>query len=113
MGTSGVSDVSVVLVTAPSEELAAALARTLVDEGLIACANLVPGVRSIYRWKGAIWDEGEVLLVLKAPTAGFESLRARIVELHPYETPEVLRLDVAEGHRPYLDWVLGGARGGS
>jgi periplasmic divalent cation tolerance protein len=105
------SGVAVVLVTAPSEALAAALARTLVDEGLIACANLVPGVRSIYRWKGAIWDEGEVLLVLKAPAAGFEALRARIVELHPYETPEVLRLDVAEGHPPYVEWVLGGARG--
>jgi periplasmic divalent cation tolerance protein len=96
-----------VLVTAPSEELAASMARTLLDEGRIACANLVPKVRSIYRWKGTVYDEAEVLMVLKAPSASFEALKARIVELHPYETPEVLRLEVAEGHRPYLDWVLG------
>ena len=54
-----------------------------------------------------MYDEAEVLMVLKAPSASFEALKARIVELHPYETPEVLRLEVAEGHRPYLDWVLG------
>ena len=99
--------VSIVLVTLPSEELAASLARTLLDEGLIACANLLPKVRSIYRWKGTVCDEPEVLMVLKAPTSGFEALRARVVELHPYETPEVVRLEVLEGHGPYLDWILG------
>ena len=99
--------VSVVLVTAPSEEVAASMARTLLDEDLIACANIVPAIRSVYRWKGEVCDEAEVLMVLKAPSEIFEVLRARVVELHPSETPEVLRLEVAEGHRPYLDWVLG------
>lgn len=99
--------VSVVLVTAPSEEVATSMARTLLDEDLIACANIVPAIRSVYRWKGKLCDEAEVLMVLKAPSEIFEVLRARVVELHPYETPEVLRLEVAEGHRPYLDWVLG------
>lgn len=99
--------VSVVLVTAPSEGVAASMARTLLDEGQIACANIIPKIRSVYRWKGEVCDEAEVLMVLKAPSEIFEVLRARIVELHPYETPEVLRLEVAEGHRPYLDWVLG------
>lgn len=99
--------VSVVLVTAPSEEVATSMARTLLDEDLIACANIVPAIRSVYRWKGKFCDEAEVLMVLKAPSEIFEVLRARVVELHPYETPEVLRLEVAEGHRPYLDWVLG------
>ena len=99
--------VSVVLVTAPNEEVASAIARTLVEEARIACATLVPRVRSIYRWQGALSDESEVLMVLKAPEREFDALRARIVELHPYEVPEIIRLEVAGGHLPYLDWVLG------
>lgn len=98
--------VSVVLVSVPNETLGLSMARTLLDEGLIACANLVPGVRSLYRWKGDVCDESEVLLVLKVPSAGFDVLRARILRLHPYETPEVLQLEVAAGHQAYLDWVL-------
>lgn len=96
----------VVLVTAPSEEVAASLARTLVEERLAACGNVVAGLRSIYRWEGAIRDEPEVLLLLKSRRSAFERLRARVVELHPYETPEVLALPVLAGHGPYLDWVL-------
>jgi periplasmic divalent cation tolerance protein len=92
--------------TAPDEEKAASLARTLVDEGLIACANLVPQVRSIYRWEGKVCDEREVLVVMKAPTAHYDALQARILSLHPYSVPEVLRLDVAAGAPAYLQWVL-------
>lgn len=99
------SDVCVCLVTAPSREKAVELAKALVGEKLAACANLVPGVRSIYAWEGAVHDEEEVLLVLKTKAERFEALRARVVQLHPYTVPEVLRLDVAEGHGPYLDWV--------
>jgi periplasmic divalent cation tolerance protein len=99
-------DVCVVLVTAPNSEVAASLGRALLDERLIACANLVPGVRSIYRWKGELCDEAEVLLVLKARSSDFEALRARIVALHPYEVPEVLRLDAVAGHHPWVDWLL-------
>jgi periplasmic divalent cation tolerance protein len=101
------TEVCVVLVTAPTVELAATIGRTLVDEGLIACANLVPGVRSIYRWQGKVCDEAEVLLVLKTRSDGFEAVRARVVALHPYDVPEVVKLDVADGHAPYLAWVLG------
>lgn len=99
--------VAVVLVTAPDAEKAAALARTLVDEHLIACANLVPAVRSIYRWQGKVCDESEVLLVMKTRATAFEQVRARVQALHPYAVPEILRLDVAAGHEPYLDWVVG------
>lgn len=98
--------VSVVLVTAPSEDVAVTLARTLVEERLIACANLVPKIRSIYRWEGAIHDEPEVLLVMKTRSEGFAGLAARITALHPYSVPEVLELPVRAGHRPWLDWVL-------
>ncbi|GMU62695.1 MAG: divalent cation tolerance protein [Myxococcaceae bacterium] len=104
------SGVCVVLVTAPSMEKGAEIARTLVDESLIACANLIPGIRSIYRWKGELCDEAEVLLVMKTRGERFAAVEARVRSLHVYEVPEILRMDVAAGHQPYLDWVLGSVR---
>ncbi|MBX5481751.1 MAG: divalent-cation tolerance protein CutA [Myxococcaceae bacterium] len=106
------SDAIVVLVTVPDGKKAASIARTLVEERLAACGNIIPGLRSIYRWEGKICDDPEVLLILKSRAERFEALRARIVELHPYQVPEVLRLDVADGHVPYLKWIaesMGGA----
>lgn len=97
--------VCVVLMTAPSQEKAAQLARALVDEKLAACVNLVPQVRSIYRWEGAVHDEAEVLLIAKTTADRFAALKARVLALHPYQVPEVIRLEVADGHGPYLDWV--------
>jgi periplasmic divalent cation tolerance protein len=94
-----------VLVTCPSMEKAAELAKALVAERLIACANLIPGVRSIYAWKGEVCDEPEVMMVLKSVPQRFTQLKDRIVALHPYEVPEVLQLDVQKAHGPYLDWV--------
>jgi len=97
--------VRTVLVTAPDADVAEGLATTLVEEGLAACGNVVPGVTSIYRWQGALQRDAEVLVILKTTAARVEALRARVVELHPYEVPEVLSLSVSEGHGPYLDWV--------
>lgn len=104
------TDVILVLVTAPSTDKAAELARTLVEEQLAACGNIVPGLRSIYRWEGKVHDEAEVLLILKTKATLFDVLRARVVELHPYQVPEVLRVDIADGHAPYLAWVLDNSR---
>lgn len=101
------TDVQLVLVTCPTADLAASLARTLVEEDLAACGNVVPGLRSIYRWQGRVEDEPEVLLILKSTRERFERLRARVVALHPYEVPEVLALSVEAGHAPYLAWVAG------
>jgi periplasmic divalent cation tolerance protein len=95
----------VVLVTAPTMEEAAQLGRALVEERLAACANLVPGLRSIYRWQGAVQDDAEVLLLIKTTSAYLERLTQRIVELHSYETPEVLALPVAGGSLAYLQWL--------
>jgi periplasmic divalent cation tolerance protein len=67
----------------------------------------VPQVRSIYRWEGKVCDEEEVLMVLKTGAERFEALRARVLELHPAEVPELLRLDVTDGAPAYLAWVLG------
>lgn len=95
----------VVLSTLPSPEKAAEIARILVEERLCACVNLVPGVRSIYRWQGQLQDDTETLAIAKTTPERAEALRARLVELHPYEVPEVLALPVTGGHAPYLAWV--------
>jgi periplasmic divalent cation tolerance protein len=98
-------DKLVVLCTVPDAETAARLARAVVDERLAACVSVVPGLRSIYRWKGEICDDAEVLLVAKTRRAAFEALRARLVALHPYEVPEVVALPIVAGHHPYLAWL--------
>lgn len=95
----------VVLVTAPDHDVAERIARALVEERLAACANLVAGVTSIFRWKDSIERENEVLVVLKTTAAELDALRRRAVELHPYEVPEVVALAVEAGHAPYLEWV--------
>lgn len=99
------TNVAVVLTTAPNAEVAERIGETLVEERLAACANVVLGVQSIFRWKGAVSRESEVLVILKTTTDNVDALRRRVVELHPYEVPEVIALDVRAGHEPYLDWV--------
>ncbi|MBW2262191.1 MAG: divalent-cation tolerance protein CutA [Deltaproteobacteria bacterium] len=99
------TDLVVVLCTVPDEEVGASLARTIVDERLAACVNLVPGLRSIYSWKGEIQDDREVLLIAKTRGSLFGVLRERIVSLHPYDVPEIVALSAADCHGPYLDWV--------
>jgi len=94
-----------VLMTAPDAEVAERLARTLVDERLAACANIVPGVVSVYRWEGEVQRDSEVLVILKTSAEVLDDLESRAVELHPYDVPEVLALPVRGGHGPYLDWV--------
>lgn len=106
MGKREAPSVRVVLVTAPDEDVAAKLGRTLVEERLIACANLIPRIRSIYRWEGAIHDEPEVLLVMKTQAAQVEPLIARVKALHPFQVPEVLSVPVEQGFGKYLDWVI-------
>jgi periplasmic divalent cation tolerance protein len=95
----------VVLMTAPSAEVAANIARVVVDEGLAACVNIVPGVSSIYRWKGKTCEDAEVLCVIKTRADRFEELRGRVVALHPYEVAEVVALPLTMGHEPYLRWI--------
>jgi periplasmic divalent cation tolerance protein len=101
--------VEVVLVTAPDAEVGARIGRALVEEGLAACANLVPGVRSIYRWQGSVHEDPEVLLILKTRAALAAPLAARVRALHPYELPEVITLAVTGGSEAYLDWVRSAA----
>ncbi len=99
------TDARVVLVTAPDRAAAERLVDTLLEERLIACGNLVPGVQSIYRWNDAVQRESEVLLVLKTTAARVPTLLQRVPALHPYDVPEVLVIPVEAGHGPYLEWV--------
>jgi periplasmic divalent cation tolerance protein len=96
----------VVLVTAPTAEKAAELARILVEEKLAACGNVIPSIRSIYRWEGKICDEAEALLVLKVPAARLQELSDRVVALHPYDVPEVVALRIEGGNERYIDWIV-------
>ncbi|HYY53259.1 MAG TPA: divalent-cation tolerance protein CutA [Myxococcales bacterium] len=99
------TDALLVLTTLPGSDTAEQLAKTLVGERLAACANILPALRSIYRWQGKVQDENEVLVLLKTHKANFARLKARILELHPYEVPEVLAIPVEQGHQAYLDWI--------
>lgn len=99
-------EVRVVLMTAPDAEAARALGRHLVEERLAACANVLPGLTSVFRWEGAVEEEAEALVILKTTASRVDELVRRAAELHPYDVPEVLALPVLGGHAPYLDWVL-------
>ncbi len=101
------TDIRLCLMTASNEETAVRLTRVVVEEGLAACGNLIPGIRSIYRWKGEVCDEAEVLVLLKCTATQVDALRERLVALHPYEVPEVLVVTVESGHAAYLAWVRG------
>jgi periplasmic divalent cation tolerance protein len=98
-------DYIAVFITAPDEEEAAKIAKALVDEKLAACANIIKGVRSIYRWEDKVEDEAEVFMVVKTRRALFGSLAARVKQLHSYSVPEVIALPVVEGSADYLDWI--------
>lgn len=100
-----------VMVTAPSEEVARRIARAVVEEGLSACCNIVPGMRSVYMWKGKLCDEGEVLCLIKTRAALFDRLKERILELHPYEVPEIIAVNIEAGYKKYLEWIEEVTRG--
>jgi periplasmic divalent cation tolerance protein len=97
----------IVYSTAGSLELARQISTALVEEREAACVNIVPGVTSIYRWEGKICEDGEFLLVIKTTVERFEAVRARILQLHTYQVPEVIATPIAAGDPRYLDWLRG------
>jgi len=100
----------IALTTADNPREAGQLARTLVEEGLAACATLIPAVQSIYRWKGQVESATETLVLLKTGADQIAALEARLLELHSYETPEFLVLPVESGSAAYLEWLQGSLR---
>jgi len=107
MSEAPVEGARVVLMTAPGLEEAGDLARQLVEERLAACVSLVPGVRSIYRWEGAVEEASEVLMVAKTSASRLPDLERRALELHPYDVPEFVVLDPARVAPAYLAWLTG------
>jgi periplasmic divalent cation tolerance protein len=97
----------VVVTTVGTEEQAYLIAREIVARRQAACVNIIPGIRSIYRWKGKICKDGELLLLVKTLEGEFEGVAATIRELHSYELPEILSFNVSHGERGFLDWIAG------
>ena len=95
----------VVLITASGDEDGARIASTLVDERLVACVNIVPGVRSFFSWEGKTQDEREVLLICKSTSERMAAIVARVKQIHSYTVPEIIALPVVAGSPDYLQWV--------
>ncbi|MCL0105744.1 divalent-cation tolerance protein CutA [Thermodesulfovibrionales bacterium] len=100
----------VVYITVSNEEEAAKIARTIVEERLAGCVNIVKGIRSIYSWEGRIEDDAEVLIIAKTQRHLFELLKERINDLHSYDVPEIIAMAIAEGSENYLNWLKGVTR---
>jgi periplasmic divalent cation tolerance protein len=100
------SDVLTVLCTCPDAATAQRLAGGLVERKLAACVNVLPAIRSIYRWQGQIQDDAEALMIVKTSRSAYAALEAWLVEHHPYDVPEVLAVPVLRGSAAYLEWVL-------
>ncbi len=95
----------VVLCTCANQEDALRIANAVVEERLAACVNILPGVRSVYRWQEQVESAEEILLLIKTVPERFAALRDRISALHPYDTPEVIALPVTDGLEKYLVWL--------
>jgi periplasmic divalent cation tolerance protein len=98
-------DFRIVFVMAANEAESSRIAQALIEERLAACVNIVGPVRSIYRWRGAIENASEYLLVVKAPARNFSQLERRVRKLHSYEVPEIVAIRLAAGSTPYLEWI--------
>jgi periplasmic divalent cation tolerance protein len=97
----------VVLVTGPDEATLTSIAEHVVEEGLAACMNIVPGVRSVYRWNDAVETEQEALGIIKTTRSAVPALERRVLAMHPYSTPEFLVLSVDSGNPAYVGWIVG------
>jgi periplasmic divalent cation tolerance protein len=97
----------VALSTVGKPEDAERIARALVEKGVAACVNIVPGVLSVYRWKGQVERDAELLLVIKTTADRFADLERELRALHPYEVPELVALPIEAGSEAYLSWLRG------
>jgi periplasmic divalent cation tolerance protein len=98
------SQYCIVFVTVGKQKEAQNIARKLVDESLAACVGMIPQ-KSIYSWKGKIVEDTEVLLIIKTRKDMFNSLKEGVLSIHSYEVPEIIRIEIQEGHKPYLQWI--------
>ncbi|TLX22989.1 divalent-cation tolerance protein CutA [Thermomonas fusca] len=103
-------DVLICFCSCPDTTTAGRIAEALVEERLAACVNLLPGLQSVYRWRGKLQRDAEVLLLIKTTRARYPALQARLPQLHPYELPELLAVESAAGLPAYLQWVVESTR---
>lgn len=101
------SDARIVLTTAGSSEEAQKIAHALVERKLAACVNIVPQVESVYRWQDKVESAAEWLMIIKTKVDLFEHVRDAIKELHSYDLPECVMLEISAGSKEYLDWIVG------
>ena len=99
------TDKRIVLTTCGNQDDAERIARALLDRRLAACVNILPGIRSLYRWKGKIEEDGELLLLIKTAAGAVDALKAAVADLHPYDVPELVVLPLEDGAASYLDWI--------
>jgi periplasmic divalent cation tolerance protein len=95
-----------IYVTAPSKAAAKTLADAVVADRLAACANIIPGMHSVYHWQGKIEEAEETVVIFKTRATLFQAVESRIKELHQYSAPCIVALPVETGHQPYLDWIM-------
>jgi len=95
----------IIICTCPEEESATKLSRVLVEEQLAACVNILPKIKSVYRWQGKVEQDNEYLLLIKTLESKFQLVKTRIQVLHPYDVPEVIALNIQQGNKEYLDWI--------
>jgi periplasmic divalent cation tolerance protein len=100
------TDQLVILITTPDHELADRIAVSLVEEKLAACVNIVPQIRSVYRWQGEVTRDSESLMIVKTTARRYPDLEKRVKELHSYSTPEVIALRIDRGSADYLEWII-------
>ena len=98
-------DMIFVYITAPTRDEAHRIGRTLVEEGLAACATLLPGMTAVYRWQAEVEQADEIEAIAKTRAELFDRLAARVAEIHSYDCPCIVTLPLARGHAPYLDWI--------
>jgi periplasmic divalent cation tolerance protein len=96
---------NLILCTCPNAEVAERIARSLVDQKLAACVNILPGVRSVYQWQGQVEIAQEHLLLIKSPRATYPAIEVAIKAMHPYEIPEIIALEIEHGAADYLKWI--------
>lgn len=100
----------VILCTCPDDAIASRLARSIVDQGLAACVNILPAVRSIYSWQGEVCDDEEVLLLIKTLESRHAAVEAWLLEHHPYDVPEVVAIPAEHVSADYLAWIESSVR---
>ena len=105
-GAERAQDARVVLVTAPDRERGLEIARALVQGGTAACVNVLPGLHSVYRWKGAVEESGEVLLIAKTTAARLAEFEAALARVHPYDVPECVAIAPSAVAPKYLAWLF-------